>query len=258
MDIQKLVGMIQNRDIQTNLFIFFICISLIQFFDTKIIMGVGLFIFIILNYEHIISVGNTDTKVKGEIKKHDISDDMYYNTKIHDILVQLKHYKKYNKVSYKDGVKYMRNFFKTIHILEKDALDTHLYINKYDSKEKQLADKLKYESSQIKNYNQYFENAMIYLKTATNHFQSITISLPERSFIKGLKYGDYESTKKMNELGKICKELYNECYYILQNMAIKFNKGWSEKPNVYTKEIDMNTDRVEQYNERDEVRWALY
>jgi hypothetical protein len=204
------------------------------------------------------TTGNTDEKVKGEIKKHDISDDMYYNTKVHDLLIQLKDYKKYNKVSYKDGVKYMRKFFKTIRILEKDIIHKDLIINKYDSKEKQLEDKLKYDNSQIKNYNQYFENALIYLKTAINHFQSITVSLPERGFIKGLKYGDYESTKKVTALGTLCKEIYNECYYILQNMSIKFNKEWSEHPNIYTKEIDMNTDRVEQYNDNDEMNWSLY
>ena len=258
MDVQKVLTLIQNHDVQTNLFIFFICVSLIQFFDTKIILGIGLFIFIIINYDKIMTTGNTDEKVKGEIKKHDISDDMYYNTKIHDLLVQLKSYKKYNKVSYKDGVKYMRKFFKTIHILEKDIIHEDLIINKYDSKEKQLEDKLKYDNSQIKNYNQYFENALIYLKTAINHFQSITVSLPERGFIKGLKYGDYESTKKVNALGSLCKEIYNECYYILQNMSIKFNQEWSKHPNIYTKEIDMNTDRVEQYNDNDEVMWSLY
>ena len=78
----------------------------------------------------------------------------------------------------------MRKFFKTIRILEKDIIHKDLIINKYDSKEKQLEDKLKYDNSQIKNYNQYFENALIYLKTAINHFQSITVSLPERGFIK--------------------------------------------------------------------------
>ena len=41
-------------------------------------------------------------------------------------------------------------------------------------------------------------------------------------------------------------------------MSVKFNKDWTEKPNIYTKEIDMNTDRVEQYNERDEVNWSLF
>jgi len=233
-------------------------VSLIQFFDTKIILGIGLFIFILINYDKVMISGNTDNKVKNEIKKHAISDDMYYNTRVHDLLVRVKKYKRYNKVSYKDGVKYMRKFFKTIRILEKDVRHKDLIINKYDSKEKQLEDKLKYDNSEIKNYNQYFDNALLYLKTGINHFQSMTISLPERTLIDGIKYGDFEATKKANELGKLCRDIYNECYYILQNMSIKFNKDWLQKPNIYTKEIDMNTDRVEQYNENDEVRWALY
>jgi len=203
-------------------------------------------------------VGNIDPIIKQEIKKHEISDDMYYNTTIHDLLVKLKEYKKYNKVSYKDGVRYMRKFFKTIHILEKDAISNKFIINKYDTKEKQLEDKLRYDNSQVKNYNQYFENALIYLKTSINHFQSITVSLPERTLIDGIKQGDFEATKKAHKLGKLCKDIYNECYYVLQNLSIKFNKVWLDNPNIYTREIDMNTDRVEQYNKDDEVKWALY
>ena len=127
-----------------------------------------------------------------------------------------KKYKKYNKISYKEGVKYMRKFFKTIHILEKDK---------------------------ITNYNQYFENASIYLKTSINHFQSITVSLPERTLLDGIKYGDYEPTRRANELSKICKELYNECYYILLNLSIKLNEKWSKNPTINTKEIELNTDK---------------
>lgn len=252
------IPLFQNRDMQINLFIGFIGILLIQFFDTKIILSIGLFVLIILNYDNIMAVGKTTEQVKEDIKKHEITDDMYYNTKVHDIVVKLKKYKKYNKVSYKAGVKYMRKFFKTINILEKDTIHKGFFVNKYDSKTKRLQDKLQYDNSQIKNYNQYFENALIYIKEAVNHFQSITVSLPERSFANGLKNGDFESTKKMTELGNLCKELYNECYYVLQNMSIEFNKEWSKGPNIYSKEIDMNTDRVEQYNERDEVRWSLY
>ena len=37
-------------------------------------------------------------------------------------LAEIKKYKKYNKVSYKQGVIYMRKFFKTIHILENDTI----------------------------------------------------------------------------------------------------------------------------------------
>ena len=156
---------------------------------------------------------------------------MYYNTTIHDLLIQLKTYKKYNKVSYKDGVKYMRKFFKTIRILENDT---------------------------IYNYNQYFENALLYLKTSINHFQSITVSLPERTMIDGIKNGDFEATKKAKQVGQLCKQLYNECYHILHNLSIKFNETWSEQPHMYIKEIEMNTDRVESYNETDEVKWSLY
>ena len=57
---------------------------------------------------------------------------------------------------------------------------------------------------------------------------------------------------------KLCKELYNECYYILLNLSIKLNEKWSKNPTINTKEIELNTDRVEHYNEHDEVMWSLY
>ena len=227
----EILSLLQNRDIQTNLLIIFIGISLIQFFDMKIIVSIIVFILIVLNYNNVLDATSTKEQIKQEIKQHEISDDMYYNTAIHDDLVKLKKFKKYNKVAYKDGVKYMRKFFKTLHILEHD---------------------------EIYNYNQYFENALMYLKTSINHFQSITVSLPERDYINGIKYGDFESTKKTHELGELCKDLYNECYYVLTNLAVKFNETWSSKPNIYTKEIDINSDRVERYNETDEINWALF
>ena len=34
----------------------------------------------------------------------------------------------------------------------------------------------------------------------------------------GIKYGDFEPTKKTNHLAYICKDLYNECYYLLINI----------------------------------------
>ena len=225
------MNLLQNHNMQTTLFILFIGISLIQLFDLKIIVSIIVLVLIIINYKSVIQSTDTSEQTKKEIKINEISDDMYYNTKIHDLLIRLKMFKKYNKVSYKSGVIYMRKFFKTIHILEKDK---------------------------ITNYNQYFENAHLYLKSSINHFQSITVSLPERTMIDALKYGDYEPTRKANELGAICKELYNECYYILVNLSIKLNEKWLENPTRYTKEIELNTDRVEHYNEHDEVNWSLY
>ena len=191
-----ILNLLQNHNMQTTLFIFFIGMSLIQFLDMKIIVSMIVLVLIILNYKSIIQSTDTSKTIKKDIKKNEISDDMYYTTKIHDLLIQLKKFKKYNTVSYKSGVIYMRQFFKTIHILEKDT---------------------------ITNYNQYFENAQLYLKTSINHFQSITVSLPERNMIDALKYGDYAPTKKANELGALCKELYNECYYVLLNLSIKLN-----------------------------------
>jgi len=184
-----------------------------------------------LNYNEIIRFGNTTEDTKKAIKKGTISDDMYYNKKIHDILDKLAKFKKYNRVTFKTGVKYMRKFFKTIHILEKDD---------------------------ILHYNQYFENAFMYLKTAINNFQSITISLPERDYIDALKNGDYETTKKGNELGTLCKQLYKECYYILVNISLRLNKQWEKKPMIFNKEITLNSDRVTEHNKDDNYHWSLY
>ena len=167
MDIQELPNLLQNRNILSNLFIFIIFVLLTQIFDTKLLVAGGIVLFIMLNYNEIIRFGNTTEDTKKAIKKGTISDDMYYNKKVHDILDKLSKFKKYNRVTFKTGVKYMRKFFKTIHILEKDD---------------------------ILHYNQYFENAFMYLKTAINNFQSITISLPERDYIDALKYGDYETS----------------------------------------------------------------
>ena len=113
------------HNIQTNILILIIGISFIQYFDMKIIVSIIALILVVINYKSVIQSTDTSETIKKEIKKHEISDDMYYNTTIHDLLIQLKRFKKYNKVSYKSGVKYMRKFFKTIHILEKDKITNY-------------------------------------------------------------------------------------------------------------------------------------
>ena len=226
-----ILSLLKNRDMQTNALIIFIAISCLQFFDAKILMSITALILIAVNYPSLMKLSSDKPQVKQEIKKHEISNDMYYNRKIHDLLLKLKKFKKYNKVTYKDGVESMRKFFKTVHILEYDNL---------------------------MNRNQYFDLCLDYLKQSINHFQSMSVSMPERHLNDGIKRGDFTPTKKTEELSKILKELYNECYYILLNIGTTFNEEWSKEPNIYTREIDLNTDRVESYNENDEVRWALY
>ncbi len=228
MDLQRLL---QNRDLQTNLFIIFVAISLIQFFETKLLLSVMVIILIIVNTPKMIDMTSNREETKDNIKRDELGEDMYYNTQIHDLLEQLRYYKKYNKVSYKQGVKYMRQYFRILKILEKDNLQ---------------------------NRNQYFDLAKDYLKQSINHFQSITVSMPERSYIDGLKYGDFEESRNNRQLSTLLKQLHKECTAILLNIGITFNKEWLDNPNTYTKEIDLNSGGVENYNKNDEVNWALY
>ena len=225
------LSLLKNRDMQTNALIIFIAISCLQFLDAKILMSITALLLITVNYPSLMELSDDKPQIKQDIKKQEISNDMYYNQKIHSLLLELKKFKKYNKVTYKEGVKYMRKFFKTVHILEYDNL---------------------------MNRNQYFELATDYLKEGINHFQSLSVSMPERHLLNGIKRGDFTPTKKTTELSKILKQLYNECYYILLNIGTTFNEEWSNEPNIYTKEIDINPERVESYNKNDEVNWALY
>ena len=221
---------LQNHNLPTNIFIFIIGISLLQFLDSKILTAITVFTIVAVNMPTFLEYTDSKPRVKQESTKDQISDDMFYNSRVENILKRLKKFKKYNKVSYKTGVKYLRKFFKTVKVLEYD----NLY-----------------------NRNQYYELANDYLKDALNHFQSISVSMPERSLNNAIKLGDFEATKKTKELSRILKELNKECYYILLNIGYLFNKKWSEKPNIYTREIDLNTDRVENYK-NNEVNWSLY
>lgn len=222
---------LQNHNLPTNIFIFILGIGFLQLLDSKILTAITVFTIVLVNIPTLLKYGDNEPRVKGEAKKDQISDDMFYNSRVEEILKRLKKFKKYNKVSYKTGVKYLRKFFKTVKILEYD----NLY-----------------------NRNQYYELANDYLKDGLNHLQSISVSMPERSLNDGIKLGDFEALKKTNELSVILKELNKECYYILLNIGYVFNEKWSEKPNIYTREIDLNTDRIENYNKNNEVNWSLY
>ena len=222
---------LQNHNLPTNIFIFILGIGLLQLLDSKILTAITVFTIVAVNIPTLLEFTNSKPRVKGESKKGQISDDMFYNSRVEDILKRLKKFKKYNKVSYKMGVKYLRKFFKTVKVLEYD----NLY-----------------------NRNQYYELANDYLKDALNHFQSMSVSMPERSLKDAIKLGDFETTKKTNELSGILKELNKESYYILLNIGYLFNEKWSENPNIYTREIDLNTERVENYNKNNEVNWSLY
>ena len=228
MDIQRLL---QNRDLQTTILIFFIALSLIQFLEQKLLISVIVLIMLLINSSKLLELSDTKDSIKQDIKTDEISDDMYYNTSVHNILLELKQFKKYNRPTYKQGVKYMRRFFRTLKVLE---------------------------HADIQNRNQYFDLSKDYLKQAINHFQSISVSIPERNLIDGIKYGDYEITAKTNQLSSVIKQLHRECMNILLNIGIVFNQEWAQNPDIYTTEIDLNTQGVEHYNKFNEVHWTLY
>ena len=101
MEIQDLLTLIENRNIQTNLFILMICVILLNLLDSKIVITLSVVLMIIINFPVLMKAGDTTETIKQNIKKNEISDDMYYNSNIHDHLIELKKFKKYNKVSYK-------------------------------------------------------------------------------------------------------------------------------------------------------------
>ena len=223
-------NMLKNKDTKLLVFIIIISISILSLFEQKTIISLIIIVLVLIYNKPLLEIIDISDKINKNVKKVE-KEDIYYNNEIYAILLELRKFKKYNKISYKKGKEYMYKFFKTIHILEND---------------------------EIMNANQYFDNAELYLKTSINYFQSITISLPERNMLDAIKYGDFEPTKKVNKLGMLCKKLYNQCYYILLNLSIKFNKEWNENPNIYTKEIDMNSDRTESYDKNIEINWSLY
>jgi len=101
------------------------------------------------------------------------------------------------------------------------------------------------EKIDISHPKQYFENAEIHLKNSLNHFQSISISVPEETFNETLKYNKFETTKLGNKIGKLCKRLHKHCYYILFNLSLRLNEIWENEPDIYMSQITMNIDNVE-------------
>lgn len=203
-----------------------ILIALFQLFDIRILVAIIVFILCIVYYDSLSNVN----KSKAQPKQDEVGTDLYYNTTFERTLRELSHYKKYNRVSFKQGVRYLRKYIKTIHTLEKDNL-TH--------------------------YNPYFENAMMYLKQSINHFKSMSVSMPEDDYLHGVKYNDFTGTTKTTHLNKLVDELYTEGYHILLNLSRKYNTEWSTNPRVYNKEITLNSDRVEDFDIHYDNHWNL-
>ena len=228
--VEKLEQLLNNRDISINILIFVIISLMIYNLDVKYILSAFLLLFIFLHYDKIKDIGNTEEEIKTSIKENRLGDDMYYNDKIRDFLKRIHKYKRFNKKSYEQGIVYMRKYFRNLKSLER---------------------------TDIEHPKHSFEDAKYYLDEAINHFQMITTSVPESNLNAALKYNDFKNETKSMKLGKLWKELHQECYYILWNIGIKLNETTWTNPDVYKDEVRFNASHVFDYDSS-KKSWTIY
>lgn len=174
--------------------------------SVNVMVGFILIIVFLNYYKSIYKEVNNELFVKKE-------NDINYNNKIEKLLLEMKNYEKKSPYKYKRGIDFWKSFINEINLLE----DEKLY-----------------------NYNQHFENAEYYLKHSVNTFMSFGTESEGRKYIDAMKYNDFETTKELNRVSRISRELHKEGYNILYNLSLRLNKRWMEKPNIHNKEIILN------------------
>jgi hypothetical protein len=197
---------LKDNKILVIIFIITILLFFFNYLDIKVLVSIIVIIVIINQYSSIKKNINENILDKGKKTKLPIR----YNHKISKLLSKLKKYKKKSPHNYKQGRYYWTQFIKMIDILENDKLH---------------------------NYNQYFDNAHLYLQRASNTFQSLGIEAEERKYIQALKYNDFENSKELSKISKVSKELYHEGYLLLYNLSLRLNKKWESSPSVFNKQI---------------------
>ena len=152
---------------------------------------------------------NKENEKKDGNKKKKEKKLIQYNDKLSSYFKKLKKYKKVDPKTYEEGMFYWKKFIKNL-----SNFDDGLY-----------------------QMNQYFENTELYLKKSINIFQSLSISIPERSYIDGLNQGDFTSIKNTMIISNLIQKIYKEGYLLLFNLSLKLNKKWEENPHINNKEI---------------------
>lgn len=201
--------MIKNYD--TLWILTFVIFFLYMFRNEKIILPI--FFVLILSY---IFYNHNDklNELKSTIFDKKVPDkrDIHYNDKIVECLKKIEKYKKYNLNEYHNGKKYFHKFMDNIHVLENRNLTRH---------------------------KQYLDNAKFFLNKCINHFQYITTSIPDRKLIDGIKYGDYNSTKKLKKLHKYIDELYIVCNNILFTISNDKEQKFLKNPDIYSGHVNI-------------------
>lgn len=233
--ILSLIHKIIQPNMKTVIIVVIILILLLKNLDNNIVV---IFILILLIFVYHKNIINTFKEIKSdETKVEKIIEDnrrfkkeIHFNEKITKIIKKLHKYKKYNPRSFEEGYNQFKQFMFIIHDLER---------------------------MDIAHPRQYFENAEYHLKKSINHFQSISVSVPEENMIHGIKYNKYEPSKLGNKIGKLCKDLYKNSYYLLFNLSLRLNELWLEKPDIYMNQITMNVGNIEP-NSNEDNKWELY
>jgi len=127
------------------------------------------------------------------------------------LLKRLKTYRRYNKVSYDNGYKFMLRFMVGVREIE----------------------------SGIERPRQIYENTELYLKTALNHFQGIVTAIPERSLNQHLHRSASISTPPLNleAVGHLCRALEVYGNRRLYNLSLSLSQDWAQRPDIYKHEI---------------------
>ena len=226
---------IVQPNIKTILIVIIVFILLLKNLEINFVL---ILIFVLLIFVYHKNIMNTFNEINSSEKKVErivednkrLKKEIHFNEKITKIIKKLHKYKKYNPNAYNEGYNQLKQFMFIIHDLEK--ID-------------------------IAHPRQYFENAEYHFKQSINHFQSISISVPEEKLIHGLKYDKYDSIKLGSRIGKLCKDLHKHCYYLLFNLSLRLNELWSDKPDIYMNQITMNAGNIEP-NENNDFHWELY
>ena len=197
---------LKNDKLLISIFLIVVGLLFFNILEIKSLISIIVIVFIIINYSEV------KKKLSEDLFKKSDKISVNYNNNIENLLKRLKKYKKIDKNGYRSGMKYWHKFIETINILEDDN---------------------------IYNYNQYFENAQMYLKESINSFQSLSINSYDERYIEALKYGDFDETKEMKDISELVNELNKEGYNILYNLSLELNEKWNKTPNIHTKEIIM-------------------
>lgn len=197
---------LKNEKLLISIFLIVVGLLFFNVLEIKSLISIIVIVLIVINYSEV------KKKLSEDLFKKSDKISVNYNNNIENLLKRLKKYKKIDKNGYRSGMKYWYKFIETINLLEDDN---------------------------IHNYNQYFENAQLYLKESINSFQSLSINSYDERYIEALKYGDFDETKEMKDISEIVNELNKEGYNILYNLSLELNEKWRKNPNIHTKEIVM-------------------